>query len=369
MRAWIDHPAEPLEPDFDRPEYELRVSRARKWMAAAGLDALVITSSTHARHFTGESEPHEWHDRCPVRISYFVLTGREEHLWLNPGMGGEHLSTARRMTRVPNLHPTLERAGGSRMEIWQVEQLATSLADLGLGARRLGFELGDCTTLGMSYLDFERLRRLMPAAEFVDGAPVLRRCLQIQTAEEIARVRVACGAAVSMHHAVASVLKLRMSERELLSELSRWFGERVARPGLSYRAEGGWDVRSLPRRRWSPFHAAAGDWVYAAGDVVARATGGTTFRGYPGDVDRTWHVGRPTDDVRRLYDGGVACLRAMVEAIGPGVRCSDVYAAYAAAARRVGWPERVAGRQGHGIFNGGGISVHPDCELVLGPGG
>jgi Xaa-Pro aminopeptidase len=36
--------------------------------------------------------------------------------------------------------------------------------------------------------------------------------------------------------------------------------------------------------------------------------------------------------------------------------------------RRHGFPERVAGRIGHGYRNTGGLSVHPDNETVLEPG-
>jgi Xaa-Pro aminopeptidase len=284
-------------------------------------------------------------------------------------MGGEHLSTTRRATHVAELHAMVERGQAGRLEVWDVAQLAAALDGLRLGRARLGFELGDCTTLGMSYLDFERLRARLPRAELVDGAPILRRCLQLHTPLEIDRVRVACVAAESMHRATPELLVAGLDERAFMRSLEAHFASLAAQPpGVLYRAEGGWDLRSASRGRWSPFHGRAGDWFFAAGDVVARATGGTTYRGPPRDVDRTFCVGTPSDAVRRRYDGAVACLRAMRAAIRPGAECADVYAAYAAAARAAGWPERVVGRQGHGVFNGGGISVHPDCHLVLEPG-
>jgi Xaa-Pro aminopeptidase len=61
------------------------------------------------------------------------------------------------------------------------------------------------------------------------------------------------------------------------------------------------------------------------------------------------------------------CNQAMAERIGPGARCSDIYAACAAVERRHGLPERRAGRIGHGLRNTGGLSVHPDNHTRLEP--
>ena len=47
-------------------------------------------------------------------------------------------------------------------EIWDSRRCRACFADLGLARGRLGFELGDCMTLGLSVNDFLRLRELMP---------------------------------------------------------------------------------------------------------------------------------------------------------------------------------------------------------------
>jgi Xaa-Pro aminopeptidase len=57
----------------------------------------------------------------------------------------------------------------------------------------------------------------------------------------------------------------------------------------------------------------------------------------------------------------------MAEAIAPGKRCSEVYAAGVAVERRHRLPERLTGRIGHGLRNTGGLSVHPDNHTVLQP--
>jgi Xaa-Pro aminopeptidase len=93
---WIDYPGYPLEPDFPREEYALRLARARERMARAGLDALVVTSGSVGQWFTSALEPHEWHDRCAARSAWFVLTHDEDYLYMTPTTGGEHFNTTRR---------------------------------------------------------------------------------------------------------------------------------------------------------------------------------------------------------------------------------------------------------------------------------
>ena len=58
----------------------------------------------------------------------------------------------------------------------------------------------------------------------------------------------------------------------------------------------------------------------------------------------------------------------MAQKIKPGRTCADVYRASLPVERRHGFPERVAGRIGHGYRNTGGLSVHPGNETVLEPG-
>ena len=69
---WIDYPGYPLERDFPEEEYDLRVGRARRLMAEADLDALVITTSAVGHWFTSLLEPHEWHDRCTSRSAWYT---------------------------------------------------------------------------------------------------------------------------------------------------------------------------------------------------------------------------------------------------------------------------------------------------------
>lgn len=366
QERWLALEGYPLEPDFPETEYLLRLDRARKLMAEAGLDALVITSSEVGKWFTSAASPHEWHDRCPARSAWFVLTGDDDYLCMTPTTAGEHMHTTRRATWVTNIWPIVERTEWPRAELWDVRQMPQIFARMGLTRGRLGFELGDCMTMGLSYNDFTLLKTLMHEARLVDASPVIRTLMSVHTPIEIDRIRKACQAGVWIHDCVPQVLRPGMTERELLVALHEHFHE--AHDGAySYRADGGWDVRNRAAGDSNLFHNVVTDRPFREGDYVARATSGVSYRGYNGDVDRGWQLGAPSPDVERHYQITWECNQAMAEAIKPGHRCSDIYEAGVEIERKHGLPERLTGRIGHGLRNSGGLSVHPANHTVLEP--
>jgi len=161
--SWIEAGGYELERDYPSAEYQARLVRARAWMAESDLDGLVITSSVVGRRFTSLREPYEWHDICQARSAWYVLSHDRDILFMTSTAAGEHLNTTPRSTWVSEIHGIVERSGRpGRVEIWALEQMPPYLAELGLARGRLGFELGDCMTLGLSVADFLRLRELMP---------------------------------------------------------------------------------------------------------------------------------------------------------------------------------------------------------------
>jgi Xaa-Pro aminopeptidase len=364
---WIDLPGYPLEPDFPREEYRLRMERARTRMRAAGLDALVITSGAVGQWFTSVLEPHEWHDRCQSRSAWYILTPDSDYLYMTPTTAGEHFNTTRRSTWVTHIRAIVERTTWPRHEIWDLDQMPGVFAELGLSRGRLGFELGDCMTLGVSVADFLRLRELMPSAQLVDGSSVIRWLMSVHTPLEIERLRLACEAGVWIHAQVPRLLRAGMTEREFLARMGAAFRDRWGE-GYIYRETGGWDVRNAARDDSNHFHAVVTERVFRSGDLLFRSNSGVSYRGYAADNDRIWHIGPPPHVVREWYRVTWECNRAMAEAVKPGNRCSDIFAACARVEQRHGFPLREVGRIGHGLRNTGGLSVHPDNHTVLEPG-
>jgi Xaa-Pro aminopeptidase len=362
----LDYVHYPLDHDFPLDEYRVRLARARTEMARARLDALVITSSQVGAWFTGRDEPHSWHDRVPSRSTWFILTRDDDYLYMTP-TNNHNFASARRATWVSQVREIVERTEWPRVEIWGLGQMPGIFAELGLGRSRLGFELGDTMTLGLSVNDFLALRERMAGAQFVDAAPAIRRLMAIQTPLEIERMRLACEAGVWIHGQVPRILRPGLTEREFFGRLGEAFACRFG-AGYCYDVEGGWDIRNAGAGDYHLYHHGVTDRVFREGDQVCRGTSGASYRGYAGDVDRIWYLGTPPEPVRRWYRMTWECNRAMAAEIRPGARCSDVYAASAVIERRFGLTPGRAGRRGHGLRNTGGLSVHPDNHTVLEPG-
>jgi Xaa-Pro aminopeptidase len=367
---WLNAPGYPLARDFPREEYELRLRRARTLMVAHQLDALVITSSAIGHWFTSLNEPHEWHDRCQARSAWFILTSDGDYLYMTPTTAGEHSNTTRRSTWVTHIRHLVERLAPyeqPRHELWGLWQMPHIFAELGLTSARLGFELGDCMTLGLAVNDFLRLRALLPRAQLVDGSPIFRRLMSIHTPLEIERVRTALVAANWVYDQIPHLLRPGLSERHFMQQLAAHFTAQFD-DEYSFDPLAAWDIRNPEADDSSFYHAVATDRLFRRGDTVSRGYSGVSYRGYGGDIDRVWHIGPPPERVRRSYRINWECVRAMEEWVRPGVRCAEVYAACAALESRYGLPERRAGRIGHGLRNTGGLSIHPDCQTVLEPG-
>lgn len=108
-------------------------------------------------------------------------------------------------------------------------------------------------------------------------------------------------------------------------------------------------------------HASVTERAIEAGDLLTMDLG-ARVDGYCADLTRTVVVGaRATDEQRRVYEAVLAANEAALEAVRPGVACSDVDGVGRAVLAEAGLGEVF----GHGIGHGVGLAVH---ELpVVGP--
>ena len=62
---------------------------------------------------------------------------------------------------------------------------------------------------------------------------------------------------------------------------------------------------------------------FKAGDVLVSETSAPIW-GYHAELERAMVIGRPSDEVRRLFDHAVAAQSVAFAALRPGVTCADV---------------------------------------------
>jgi Xaa-Pro dipeptidase len=75
------------------------------------------------------------------------------------------------------------------------------------------------------------------------------------------------------------------------------------------------------RSSWA--HAIAHNIEFQPGDVLVTETGAPIW-GYNAELERAMVIGRPTDEMRRLFDHMVAAQEVAFDALRPGVTCADV---------------------------------------------
>jgi Xaa-Pro aminopeptidase len=96
--------------------------------------------------------------------------------------------------------------------------------------------------------------------------------------------------------------------------------------GLSSSAGASAGYRGQIGLRSSWAHAIAHDIEFRAGDVLVTETSAPIW-GYNAELERAMIIGRPTGEMRRLFDHTVAAQQVAFDAIRPGVTCADVDAA------------------------------------------
>ena len=104
----------------------------------------------------------------------------------------------------------------------------------------------------------------------------------------------------------------------LLEELGvSYAGQQASSDGVTagYRGQIG------RRSAWA--HAVAHNIEFQEGDVLVTETAAPIW-GYNAELERALVVGRPTDEMRRLYDHTVAAQQVAFDALRPGVTCADV---------------------------------------------
>lgn len=335
------------ERGFPDGEYEARVSVAQRLMGDQGIDAMLLTTEPDVRYFTGFLTQF-W--QSPTRPWFLIVPARGKPIAVIPEIGQPLMSQTWIEDTRTWASPAPEDEGLSL------------LADALSGVEQLGLPMGPETGLRMPLNDFMRLRGLLSGPTLVDATPLIRSLRAIKSEAEIGKIAHICQIASETFESVPDLFEPGLSlagmfKRFKVALLGNGADDVPYLVGAS--AEGGYaDVISPP-----------GDRAIASGDVLMMDTG-AVFDGYFCDFDRNWAVGEADDEVRRAYDVLFRATEAGLEAVRPGVTCSDVFAAMAGVVEAGGLFAGNVGRFGHGL--GSQLteppSIAPGDDTVLEPG-
>ncbi|HSI92802.1 MAG TPA: Xaa-Pro peptidase family protein [Jiangellaceae bacterium] len=307
-----------------------RLARAQQAVAAAGLDALLITPGPDLRYLTGYDAP------AMERLTCLVLP-----------------TEATPTLVVPRLErPAAEASGiGAAVEIHDWPETADPVqlvAGLLPGARRVA--LAD----QMWAEKVLRFRAAMPSTEQVLAGALLSELRMRKSTAEVAALRDAGAAIDRVHARMAEWLRPGRTEREVGRDIA------TAITAEGHAEVGFVIVASGPNGASS--HHGASERVIQPGDPVVVDIGGMMPDGYWSDETRTYVVGEPVAEFVKAYDALLQAQLAACDHAGPGVTAESVDAAAREVLTGAGLGEYFVHRTGHGI----GLEIHEEPYIVEG---
>jgi Xaa-Pro dipeptidase len=327
--------AKPITAD----ERRARIEKARRLMATAGIDALMLSSGTSLVYFTNM----QWSGA--ERLFAFVLPRKGEPFVVCPAFEEER--AREQIARGP--------FGDAKADVrtWHehenpYERVAQGLRDRGVASGRLGIE--ETTEFVFS----DGVAHAAPAVTLASGTPITAGCRMTKDAHEIALMRLASDVTWKAYKAAYESLKEGMTQEDF----ARLVEAAHARLGFA----GGAGVQvgqysALP-------HGSIQPQVVKEGTILL-IDGGCAVEGYVSDISRTFVLGRPTDKMRRLFAIERKAQDAALAAAKPGVPCEAVDAAARKVIEEAGFGPGYTyftHRVGHGM----GMDVHEWPYLVKG---
>ena len=314
---------------FPVAEFEGRAARLQAGMAAAGCDALLLTTAPDVFYLTGFLTRF-W--ESPARPWFVVLPARGAPVAVIPGIGAELMG----QTWVADIRtwaaPDFRDDG--------VSLLADMLAGCVPEGGSIGLPMGHETHLRMPLADYDRLRQVLVARRFVDATDVVHRVREVKSEAEIGRIRESCDVAGRAFDRVPDMARagvaldvvFRDFQRLLLEEGADWVPYLAGGAG-----PGGYgDVISPASAR-----------PLQEGDVLMLDTGAVKA-GYFCDFDRNYSVGPPDAATQRAQAVLFEATEAGLAVARPGATAADLFHALNTVLSRAGGAG-AGGRLGHGL--------------------
>jgi Xaa-Pro aminopeptidase len=306
----------------------------REALAAAGLDALVVTSLPnilYLTNFTGSSA--------------IAIIDAERVRFLTDF---RYATTIEDMRGTPHACPDIEliTVAGS----YDVTLAATVEA---LARRRIGFEAGHLTVARYTWLQSAITNQQSAiGTALVATEQVIERARVRKDEYEIATVREAARRLSQVANGVAAEVRRGRTEREIASAID-W---RIRTAGFE-RSAFDTIVASGPHAALP--HARPTERKIAEGDLVVLDFGGV-YDSYCVDLTRTVVVGKADQRVREVYGAVREARNCAIASVAPGRSRFDIDAA----ARDLLASRGLGEAFGHGTGHGLGIEVHEDPRIT-----
>jgi len=314
---------------FTLAEFEQRMVSAQTMMRALKLDAVLLTTETNVRYFSGYFTQF-W--QSPTRPWFLILplTGKPIAVIPTIGVVGMSNTWVEDIRAWPSPFP--EDDG--------VSLLSQTLAELPKRFGRLGMTLGRETHLRMPQQQVQSLY----ASNHFDLVDVSREVLHLRSlksAAEINRVAHICDVTSNAFAELPNFARVGMTERDVVAA----FRMELLRQGADHSP---FIVSSSGPDGYDDIIMGPTDRLVESGDVLIIDTG-TVWQGYFCDFDRNWCFGDCSEETKVAYTTVYQATNAGFEAAKPGNTTSDLYRAMWPIMQAGGALGNDVGRLGHGL--------------------
>ena len=308
-----------------------RLETLKKTLMHEGFDAAVIMPGTNLFYLTSLN----MHTSERVTIAVIPVSG--EPFVVAPLLEAEKV---RRITGWPTVYGWADEEG-------PFHAIEKSFNEHGLKGKNLA-----CEYLLMRLLEYTQIKRALNQDVVIGNAdPILEGMRSSKDADEVALME---KAVICVEEALAAAQKMmKPGVRE--NEVSQLISDTIAAHG----GVGGGSVISgergcLPHAITSDKPLEDGDFVII--DTVAR------YQGYAADITRTFAIGTPNEELKKIYDIVYAAQKHCRENAKPGMTGEEIDALCRDYITAAGYGEYFIHRTGHGL----GLEVHEAPYVVKG---
>ena len=310
---------------FNVDQFEKRTLKAQQLMQHHGLDALLLTTETNVRYFTGFLTRF-W--ESPTRPWYLIIPPKGGPIAVIPSIGEALMSK----TWVEDIRtwpsPDLKDDG--------ISLLSDTLEEIAKN-KNIGIPSGTETYVRMPQTD---LKKLSQNVKLTSDFDIVKKLRMTKSNEEIDKIENACRIAEEAFRRVPEIA----FENVNLDEVFRKFQVLCLEAGAD----------------WVPYLAGRAD-TEGYDDVISPAKvaplkkrdilmldTGLVWDGYFCDYDRNWSVGTPSKIVSDAYSRLLEASDAAFEIAKPGTTASDLFHAMNSILTQNS-SGTDAGRLGHGV--------------------
>lgn len=334
-------------PELAPQELVDRVRKVREAMAQRGLDALVVYADMRALGGGNSFYLSNYHSSLEFPTLVVVPSKGELCLITHPGFQGASHKQALRESWVKDVR-------GAAYKMWGVDyarHVREFLEERKLAQGKMGIAGAEL----MSHSLYQRFSEELPHAKLEAAPGLVEGVRYVKSPGEMPLIREAC--------------RLTDIGLEAFMEASQpgvRQAEAIARADCKARLSGA-DATNAPMSGGKPWEWGffRGDTVYQCGDMVAMELN-AIYKGYFGQVCRTWVLGKATDEQKKVYETTFEASERMSEMVKPGVSGEELFQIGMKVIGGAGY-EWCQVRFGHGmgLTMAEGVDFVPGAKMVL----